>query len=54
MDELEKLCLKATELKVDIEDMPDDFTDQTALAWSQILKERIKSHESQLSNRGAN
>lgn len=50
MDELEKLCLKATELKIDIEDLPDDFTDQTALACTQILKERIKAHESQVSN----
>jgi recombination protein RecT len=54
MDELEKLCLKATELKIDIEDLPDDFTDQTALACTQILKERIKAHESQVSNRGTN
>lgn len=51
-DALEKVCLKATELKVDIEDVPDDFTDQTALAWTQIIEERIKQHE--MSNRGTN
>lgn len=51
-DTLERACLRATELKIDIEDVPDDFTDQTALAWTQIIEERIKQHE--MSNRGTN
>lgn len=52
--ELERLFTRCNESKIDVEDLPDDYNDQQAIACIQILKERISAHESNLQNGSKN
>lgn len=52
--ELEKLFTHCNNAKIDVEDLPEDYNDQQALACIQILKERIAAHESNLQNGAKN